>query len=221
MKLVHPEVDEILDFDKNPVYTLVIENQEFYYKFICDIMKVCNGESGDCVFSDNDVTISANKYVELITDFIHFDINKSTILSKVNQAIEKISMDEIHFEEAQIILSQIERFMDEITLTFDANFYCDKISISQLIKACGIKAEDDYSKLEDKVYAYMNLANEFLGKILFVFVNFHAYVDDMAFKGFVDTAVMHGYKILFLDNKAYNQTPYEKRIIIDSDLCLI
>ncbi len=221
MKLSHPEITTVLDFSKNRVVSLIIENQKFYYNFVMDIVNQINGDDGDSVLSLKDKEVSVKKYCDFIINPIELDINSTSLITKVNSKVEQIAVDEFHFEKTQQMLSQIETIVDDILLDFDANFYCDRLSITQIIKACGIKAEDVSDSFAEKIYNYVNLNREFLGDKLFVFANVRSFISDKEYMDLVETLNAHAFYVLFLENKAYPVVDGENRIIIDADLCEI
>ena len=98
---------------------------------------------------------------------------------------------------------------------------CDKVTISQLLKAMGITVLIVSALFTEVLYTYMQILRQFVGDRLFVFVNMRSYVSDIQFDEFIKTIINHGYQAIFLENKEYPTLENERRLIIDEDLCEI
>ena len=62
---------------------------------------------------------------------------------------------------------------------------------------------------------------EFIGKKLFVTVNLRSYISDKEAELFMQTALLHKFNVFMIENYEHKRLSYEKRFIIDADLCLI
>lgn len=221
MKLAYREFNSVIDFDENPVVTLTIENPLLFCRLLHDIKRQLAGHEGDVILSGKDKELSIQKKLELITDPVDFDINTASILNKVAAKVNSVAMDEVHFEQSQRILADLEKFLYDILLDMDADFYCDKLSMPALVKASGIKAEVCQNSLLELLYSYMKLVREFDTDKLFVFVNLRSFVTAEELQKFFGTVKSHGFQVLFLENREYPSMEEETKLIIDKDLCEI
>ena len=180
-----------------------------------------SGKEVGWVLSSHDIPIPINKNIELIVDFIDFDVNKKVLLTKMLGEFEKVAFDEEHLDESHRLLSEIERFIIKLSEGYDIELQCDKITVQQLLKSVGISIILESEKLTELLYSYMQLVREFIADKLFVFVNLRSFVSQRELQLFVDTVIMHGYKMLLFDNRDYPVLKGEKRIIVDEDLCEI
>ena len=53
---------------------------------------------------------------------------------------------------------------------------------------------DEYFRLVDKIYAYMELIREFEGDKLFIFVNLSSYIGKEQLQEFVNTVIGHSFQ---------------------------
>lgn len=221
MKLVYPDLQNIIPLSPERVSSLVIEEPGFFYEVVRDLKMQHEGMEGKAVLSQNDEPVAISKNLELVIDCIDFDVNRKTLLSKVVAAFEKRGQSEEHVEKSQWLLAEMERYVLELSFDFDIDVQCDKISIAQILKAVGLHIEVDAEELTERLYSYMQLVREFDKDKVFVFVNLRAFVKQGKLQDFADTAVAHGYRVLLLDNFAYPLLHREYRLVVDGDLCEI
>ncbi len=222
MKLAYPAFSGTVSFSEAVVPCFVIENQRLFRSLICDLRSAVEGYDTDLVLSKNERVIDISKNVELLTDFIHFDINKKPLLNKITSELEKIAVSPEHYVKTQELLAEIDRRIDEWAFQFYCDIVPSKISVSALIKAAGIELRDEYvghtGEIE-KIIDYMELVREFDRDKLFVTVNMRTFFADDDIQEFLKTVVSHEFKVLMLESQAYTVLEFEKRTTIDSDLC--
>lgn len=221
MKLVHPKITGILELSEQQINTLVIESPRLLYELVNDIKKQLENLDGEAVLSINNEPVGFYKNAEMITDILSFELNNRKILTKILSAMEKCSLEDVYYEETQKMMSQIEAYINELCLNFEADIICENISFQHLLKAAGISVADDYERLIDRIYAYMELIREFEGDRLFIFVNLGSFVEQKELQEFADTVIGHSYKVLLIDSCDFKRLQNENRLIIDSDLCEI
>lgn len=219
MKLVHPHIKSIFKFEENVINTLIIENQDLFFEFVNDIYNQTEKASGKIVLSINDKPVEMFKNVILLTEFIPFDINKKSLLTKIYSCFEKIATDENNYEQTQEIISLISKYTFSLTSDFNYTFDIKQINAQSIIKMTSPFIIDNYSNQIEKVFDYVELVREFEGEKLFVFVNLRCYFSDKDMKLFIDTINSHKQKVFFIESIERTILPYEKRITIDSDLC--
>ena len=221
MKLWLEGLQQPLVMDGESVTTLVIENPSLMYNVLADIHAQCQGEVGTSVLSSNDKKVDINHSLDLLTDFVTFDGNRKSLLTKILQRLEKTANDEMYYQRTHRLMSELENYLNDLSMELDVELAYDKLSLNNLLKSVGMRVIIDYNKLVERLFAYMDLVRRFEGEKLFLLVNLRSFVslEDMAL--FMQTAVAHGLRVLLVDNQAYPLLPLERRRIIDSDLCEI
>ena len=106
-----------------------------------------------------------------------------------------------------------------MSLNFDTEIECHDISFQQILKAAELTVVDEYSRLVDRIYAYMELIREFEGDKLFIFVNLSSYIKNERLQEFVNTVVGHSFRVLLIDSHDFERLEKENRLIVDCDLC--
>lgn len=217
----HPLMDAVLKFDEDRVPTLVIENRSFFRQIVQDIYAQTEGYSGECVLSRDLKPIEFSKNAELIDSPISFSVNQKSLLTKIVSALEKLAVNESFYLKTAELIQGIGEYFSELTKEQTAELYCSKLNISSILKAIGICVADDYASPLEEYIDYMELTREFDRDKLFIFINLRSYFPDSELQAFLETVLAHEYKILLIDNKAYDILSIEKRVIIDEDLCEI
>ncbi len=221
MKYVHPAIDAVFDTNDEKVNTLVIENPNFLYSILEDLSNQISGLNGDSVVSENGVVLRTDKNIELLTQFFPFDINKKTLLNKIASELEKKAMSGEFYLESMEIVSNVESFLLNLSIDFACDMVYTKLDIGSIIKSAGIEINDNKMGLCERIIDYMELVTMFDRNKLFVTVNLRAFVSDKDMTLFLQTIKGHGFALLMIENREYTLLNYEKRTIVDSDICLI
>lgn len=221
MKLAYENFSTIIETSPQTVTGIIIENPSMLYRFLADMRETVEGQAEKIVLSSDNKIVDFSKNVELLTDFIRFDLNQKALLSKIMTSIDQISQNDKFYDKSQQILARIESHIMELTIDFPCELEYEKLNMLSVIKAMGISLTDDYSCLEEKLLAYMDMVRDFLNKKLFILVNCRGFIPCHQMQDFVNTTLQREHEILFVDNMSYPKLLQEKRLIIDEDLCEI
>ena len=213
MILAHPQLDTVLEFDGNGVNALVVENPDFYRSLLCDLYGQLQGDEGKLILSEKGKTLPISKWVELVDNCIHFELNRKSLVTKVCAAMERTAVSEVFFLKTSELLSELERYVDELAFELPGDILCEKCSVAGLLKGIGISLRDAYEDPLERLHDFMELVREFDRDKLFVIVG------DGRVGSFLKTAADHGYRVLLLDCIAREKLPGERRLTIDIDLC--
>ena len=219
MKLAYPEMQTVFQFGKETFPAVVIENPDFFYRFVDDLYHQCNGEGSAFVLSENDVPISISGSIELVTNFFPFEINHKNLLTKISAKLEKTSLAPEFFERSQRIVGSVENLILDLAFQNDLDLEYPKLSISGILKSAGICLKEDDLPLAEKMLTYMELMRNFSVASVFIFVNLRSVMDSDTLEKFTVTCRAHEYNIMLIDNREYDKLSLEKRTVVDIDLC--
>lgn len=222
MKLAYPALSDVITIDGEHVSCLVIENKGLFRSLICDISNALDGGNSELVLSKEDKILDISRYIEIISDFISFDLNKRTLINKIVSELERVAVSSEHYVKTQKLLAEIDRAVGDWAFSFPCDIVASKVSVSTLLKSVGVELRSDYEGHcgeVEKILDYMELVREFDRSKLFVTVNMRTYFDDKIMRDFMSTILSHEYMVLMLESQAYTKLEYEKRITIDEDLC--
>ena len=221
MKIVLPQIDHVFDFDEECCITVVIENQRLFTDVIKDISEQIQGLYGRTVLSKGNKPVSMDKYAELISQFIPFDINQRTLISKVNSRMQQLAVNEDNFMATNELLAEWERYLLNLSMNLTGNFSFLKITAESLIKAAGMEFENEYDSLGEKLLDYMELVRTYDKDKLFVLVNLRSYLSDGETEAFIRDVQAREICILLLESVERQRICEENRYVVDNDLCLI
>ena len=221
MKLFIPQIDCLLELGKEKCQSLVIENQAVWCSILNDMAEQLRGNEGKIVLSCNDKIIPLSKNVELISQFIPFDMNQKGLLTKIMNEMQKIAVSEQHFAQTTTTLSSWEKYLLELTADMVGNIGFSKINLESLIKSAGIEVENVYDNLGQKILDYFELVSVYDGKKLFVLVNLRSYLSEHEMKELLKNVIVHQYEILLVDSIEHPILDLEKRYIVDADQCIL
>ncbi len=221
MKLVYPDIHQVIRFQNGKISSLVIENPTLMMRFLSDIQNQILGEAGRVVLSLDDTPVSIERWVDLLVDFPGFDGDRKSLMTKFLHVMERTAQEAQYLQDTQKLMASIEKYMDLLAYDQDVYLRYDKMSFSNLLKAVGIHIVIDYNNLAELLLSYMKLVIRFEGEKVFLLVNLRSFVSDEDMVLFTDTVVQHGMKVLLVDNHADTLLPLENRVLVDRDLCEI
>lgn len=221
MKIVTSLLPEEIIIESEKVVSLVIENQRLMLNVLEEIYNAVNCGESNIVFSVETNIIKASQLVELITTFVPFEMNEKRFISKISALLEHEALNEHCYADTIELLTSIEYQIDRWADCLPCSIEHKNINVASLIKMCGIAIDDDSASDLERVFNYMMIVRELLGERLFIFVNMRSFFDDTEMKSFIDTVIMHGFYVLLIEGQDRGMLDNMKRVIIDSDLCMI
>ncbi len=155
----------------------------------------------------------------MLTNFFPFEINRKNLITKITSRLEKQALSAEFYERSQQLLGDIENLLLDLAFQNDFEVEFSKLSISTLLKSAGVYLKADDLPLAEKILTYMELMRANVLASIFVFVNLRSLLDDETMANFTSTCYSHEYNIMLVDNREYNKLSFEKRTVIDIDLC--
>lgn len=219
MKFVLPNIEFVFDFAENNIYNLIIESQSFFRELIEDINGQLDGEEGKCVISQNGEPMEMSKYAELIDDFAPFEINRKSLLAKLNSYIEKKAVNEELYVSTQELLGRIASYLTDVSLQLPFDVAATRLTVSSLIKAIGLEIPDDYDDPLERILDYFEIMREIDRDRLFIMVNMRSFFNDDSMARFANSVAGHDFHLLLIESTARPKLPDVPCVTIDSDLC--
>ncbi len=219
MKLIYGEMEHVLLFEDGYVNELVVENKKMFLNMVRDISMQSDGENGRFILSRSNEKLEISKYVEAIVQLVPFDINKKSLLNKLYAAIEKVGLRAENYMKTNELLAKTENYITYLASELSIDIKSQKLALSSIIKALGFEIDADDETDIEKVFSYMELVRELECDKLFVTVNMRTYFSDDEMERFVQSACLHGFKVLLLESTSYPLLKNTKRYTVDADLC--
>lgn len=220
MKIIFPPLTSPVVLSDEYVTTIVIENRKNYYEIVNDLYSQVNKSDGRIILSQSDKMIDISKNVELIMQYIPFDCNKKSLVTKLHQKLKEIANNS-YYSETMDILSNLQEYLFEIADTYSSSLVINEVDITGLLKTANVSFSDDFDSLSSSIFSYCANVVNLEGNKLFIFVGLRNYIDDDECELLVRTLIDHKITVLLLENRCFSVMKLEKRIIIDKDLCVI
>ncbi|MDY3239562.1 MAG: type II-A CRISPR-associated protein Csn2 [Anaerovoracaceae bacterium] len=220
MKLTYPDISKVFNTEDDKVNVIIIENPRLLYDWLTDINNQLAGTEGMTVVSTDNKVLPFSKYVELLCQFVPFELNKRNLISKAVNELEHISVEDYH-EETLEIISTIESFLYNLSYALPGDIDFPKLSMRNIISSAGLRFNSSSDSLCERIIDYITLVREYDRDKLFILVNLRCFVSNSEFSAFVDTILNRRINIVLIENREYENVPGENRYIIDEDLCEI
>ena len=222
MKMLLSGISHVFDCsDPEKINCVIIENQNLLYDILCDIVGQLDGNEGNSVLSEDNNVIPMNKNLEMLSQFVPFEINKKNLLSKLQGKILQLALEDVNYAATMELLSTIEKYCIELSMNMTGNVEFTKITVENLIKNVGAEFDDNYSNLSEKLIDYFELVREYDKDKVFVLVNLRSVVKDEELDLLLETSLARKYQLLLIDSSEHKLLSNEKRHIIDENLCEI
>ena len=212
-----------IDFSKNHINVLQIQNKKLFAKMVSSFNNMCKGLSVECdeviTLLEQDEIVDFTKNVLFVVDFLNFDFNQRRIQTVLYQYIDKI----IKLEPE--ILSNINNLQDSIHIEFMSimeefpfEILCKKdSSILDILKmyCIRIKANVD-EKIIEKLFKLVELVQCLDLAKLIILVNVKQYLDSDEIVEFYKYCVYNNVKLLVLE-RGLEVSPLERERILFVD----
>lgn len=222
MKFTYPELLEVFDTDIEFVNCIIIENQELLYRILVDIYNQLDKNEGKSVLSESETILSISQNLELLTEFIQFDVNKKSLVNRLTAKMIEDAIEEEQYEKTITLLNDVEKFLYDITFSYTGDVCFEKCNIDSLIKA--VSPRFDYSSADsvcEKIIDYVELVKEYDKDKLFITYNLRDVVSDSEVENFMEEILKKEYNFIMIETKEHNLSCFEKRYIVDKVLCEI
>lgn len=221
MKLYIPQIDYLVEFKAKTYQTLVIESPRLLCRILNDIAEQLQGNEGQIVLSMDNKVISIEKNIEMISQFIPFEMNKRSLLTKITNHIQQLAIDDKYYLQTTTLVTEWERLLLNLSMDMIGNLNFTKINIEALIRASGIELDEIYDNLGEKLLDYFELVQEYEQRKIFVLVNLRSYMSDSDMLEFLKYVGKRQYYILFIEPIDYKTLPIEEKHIIDAAQCIL
>ena len=222
MKFTYPEISDVFDTNIKFVNCIIIENQELMWRILVDINNQLDKNEGKSVLSENESILPIAQNLELLTEFIQFDINKKNLINKLIAKMIEDAVEEYQYGKTLNLMSEIEKFLYEMTFSYTGDICFEKCNVDTLIKSVSPRFDslvDD--SICEKIIDYVGLVNEYDRDKLFITYNLRDIVSDSEIELFMENILKKRYNFIMIETKEHNLLSFEKRYIIDKALCEI
>lgn len=221
MRLVNRKYGLEFQLSENEVLNIVCENRIVFESMIADFIGELNGGEGAWILSNNEEEISLSKSAEIILNPFSVTCNDRKILNAVYKELHTIA-NQIYSELFAEANSKILNFIDSIVIDVPyALEYNPSGDIEGVFKIYDVKFDEELPTLEERVISYIKTTSQVLRKKVFILVNIKSFLEDSAIQQLYKESMYSKVLLILLESKDYPKLDGEKKVLIDSDLCII
>ncbi len=219
MRLVFPLLNEPFDLRDDMVNQIIIESPTIMFSFVNQIYEQINKHDGDIILSEKDKLIDISKAIDLTTDYFPFDINRKTLVSKLQSYLKMYAVSEYTLELDELV-SCVSKFLSELSERTEFLVDYDDIDVSGLLKIANVRFSVESDRLIEQVVDYCKSTVNLCGEKLFIFVSLRNYISEEEFYDFRKMVVDNKLRVLLIEAIERGADGLNN-LIIDRDLCVI
>ena len=219
--IVKPDFLPPFEISDEKANVIAIEKPSAFFSFAEELNGQADGDDGMIVLSSNGEILKLSSKMEIIKEFIPFEINSKRLVNKLYAYFERKAMNGEYYNEIEKLNSGIMELMKKLTEAEVVESEFGSIGISALFKAVDFRLSEEQDSLEESVINYMLNVRELDGERIFVILNMLAYVDEERREALFETIADHRINALFLEPRSVKHSENVNQIIIDEDLCVI
>lgn len=221
MIFVNAELNIELMFKENQINVLVIESPEVLTRLAGDIWMQVTGLTGSWILSEESKELNIVKTIECVYNPFTIDFNNKKVINAIYKKLTSIANDELFIETTKLN-SHIMQFLEKLTYYESCELeYNLDLDVSGLMKVFNVKVSEHSGVLVEKVVEYIKLMSRVCDIKVFVFLNFKQFLTSDELLRLYKECVYEKVNLLLIENANTPLLEYEKKIIIDRDLCLI
>lgn len=219
MKLVHKNMEHVLDFAPGCGVELVVENRPLFRRMTYDLAEQSDGGKGDWLLSEGEKPVEFSRYVDLTLQLSPFSLNRKSLLTKLCATLEQRALSPAFYMKTVDLLAAWERLVQELAGELPMAIDCTKAAVGSLLRASGLEVLEGEDSPVDNIFSYMELVRELDRERLFIFVNMRSYFSDQEVSCLLESACLHDFKVMLLESVARAPLPQLVRYTVDEDLC--
>lgn len=220
MKISHPKFNTVLEFRRQEITSVVIEDKAFYEEFIVDIYKQINRIEESMFFSEEDKIKNMDKEFDFIAST--FDLSYSD--KKIQKNLIKLLSDEIYESDISLRLleaySAISSALEQLKLSCQYEIdYDNDLIITDIFKNFNVNIEQPSGRFVEKLLDYIPNMHDLTGKDIFVIANCDVFLENDDYVHIEKMVKYHNVAVIFVRNEQIELPIRQNEYIIDIDFC--
>lgn len=220
------EFDNNIKLELTKLTTISIENKHYYYDFITNLGSECRNENYErnvlSLLYDGQ-KIQLDKTVNFISDFSRIELNSKWINGAI---LKKLTSFLTHPEESEArgdFERCINRIISDFKIYTDLNIDSEiEIEASDIAKICSPIVIDDKSSLLERLIDYIDLYIELKNTKIIILVSVKLFLNEEEIEFLHKYCLDQELFLILLESCDCSEVmSFEKRIIIDNQMCII
>ena len=222
MNLVTEYLENSFEIKAKTINTLVIEDVEYFTKFLKGLIEASNKESEEFELIEGLKKLDISKSSEIIFDLFNIEANSASILKKLYTELEEDTNSEEVYSKKIDMESSLLNLVDDLIYRSRFSLKSGQINYQNIFKAIDLEFDYDKNSLIERLTEYIKITSELLDKKLFIIVNLDSFSSQEDLDELGSFLCYNEIKLLALQNTITRQVKScENLRIIDKDLCEI
>ena len=222
MKLVHPDHEYQIDLSEGTVTSFFFDTPDMLREWFIELFKQYKGENGRFVLSEKGEELDLAENISIISDPLLFELSDKRISSKIQSMLKSFVMSSDMFIKTQTMLSEIEKYAEEIKSEFMYPISFNNIDSSALLKMISFGLEYDFTTELERLLEYMNLLHDICNIRVFVILNAFSVFSIKEIEQLCNDCILQGHSLVLVEGASSisnEALPFLRKVIIDSDGC--
>lgn len=218
MKLVNYNLENPIDFDVSPVWSLICESPRQFCLLTEALYRQASGQDGDWHLVSAKST-NLGKALVCVANYYGVSVNDKKATALLQDKIKNIAFDELHSAATHEIISALDKYARLLSLDLDVPVEVSDVDFSQIGKIISIAMLDESTNMLERLVDYATLLSRLTSIEILVCFNLRSYLDVTDLEKFFSHCVNCGLNVLCVDSFFDKAAPNEKILICDKDLC--
>lgn len=222
MKIVSPLFDNAIELSPDRPFLLIEESPSEFYKTVCGFCDMFAGGESDYSVISGGCRVKAGEYGVIVRDCFGVELNDKRSSAAILKAAERQYLDEEMLPDLNRLNYEIGAFLQKLTYNMPVAVEYNELSVSDLLKAAGLRAEENYESYLEKLVCYVDLVCGLKNTEFIIFVNLKSVLTDEELLMLYKHCACEKVSLLLIESsKIRPLLPCERAIIITDDLCEI
>lgn len=218
MRLVNYDLENSIDFETSPIWTLVCESPTQYRRLTEGIYRQALGQEGRWHLTDCK-NVSLDKNIVCVADFYAVSLTDKKANSILQEKIKKTAFDEDHSVATHEIIAALDRYAKLLSLDLDVPVRVGDVDFAQIAKLLAISPLDEADNLLEKLTDYVTLLSRLTTIKILVCFNLRSYLEIHELEKFFLHCENNGVNLLCFENYLKTIIASEKVLWCDKDFC--
>lgn len=206
-------INEDLDNSSN---LLIINNKKQLYLFLSmadiDYIKIID---------ENLNILKTSDYVDVTPSVLNLDINSKKNINALIRQIKKTESDIIYLSE-QKIANILKDTFKNVAIDYPLDLISDiDFNTDDIIKLLNIKLNEHDKTLLERLQTYIKVSCELRNIKIFIFFDLYSFLEEHELKSLINECKYYDIKIINVEYYDVENSVFDKKRIIDNDLCVI
>lgn len=223
MKMKCIYFDEVLSFNNECFYTIVLEDKKAIIEFLTYLNNdFCDNRQYLYLIDDKGKELKLEDNIFFISNIFQLELNTKKNINALYKKLTSLYKYKIN-DDLLEIKNKCESIVEEISVDFDIRLNIGtSIDITDLFKIMNISFLEDYNDIKEKLIKYMLILNEINGYKIYILYGLHQYFTDSEINDIFTELKYHDISLINLEiYNNFNKGISESIKILDVDYCSI